>query len=102
MPQYLSHHSDDSQTAVMQEAASAISGTAYRNYAITSIMCIPGNLLAAFLVDHSSPFLGRRGTLAGSTVISAVFLFIFAAYGTTSPTQLVFTCIEAIAQNIMN
>jgi MFS family permease len=85
----------------MQDETSAISGTTYRNYAITSIMGIPGSLLAAYLVDHSSPFLGRRGTLAGSTVISAVFLFIFAAYGTTSTTQLVFSCIEAFAQNIM-
>lgn len=85
----------------MQDETSAISGTTYRNYAITSVMGIPGSLLAAYLVDHSSPFLGRRGTLAGSTVISAVFLFVFAAYGTTSTTQLVFSCIEAFAQNIM-
>ncbi|KAM0461187.1 hypothetical protein ACHAPV_004503 [Trichoderma viride] len=101
LPQYLSHHSDDSQTEAMQDETSAISGTTYRNYAITSVMGIPGSLLAAYLVDHSSPFLGRRGTLAGSTVISAVFLFVFAAYGTTSTTQLVFSCIEAFAQNIM-
>ncbi|EHK45090.1 uncharacterized protein TrAtP1_003311 [Trichoderma atroviride] len=101
LPQYLSHHSDDSQTEAMQDETSAISGTTYRNYAITSVMGIPGSLLAAYLVDHSSPFLGRRGTLAGSTVVSAVFLFIFAAYGTTSTAQLVFSCIEAFAQNIM-
>ncbi|KAK1246714.1 hypothetical protein MKX08_000516 [Trichoderma sp. CBMAI-0020] len=101
LPQYLSHHSDDSQTEAMQDETSAISGTTYRNYAITSVMGIPGSLLAAYLVDHSSPFLGRRGTLAGSTVISAVFLFVFAAYGTTSTAQLVFSCIEAFAQNIM-
>ncbi|GFP56199.1 MFS siderochrome iron transporter 1 [Trichoderma asperellum] len=101
LPQYLSHHNDDSQVEAMQDETSAISGTTYRNYAITSVMGIPGSLLAAYLVDHPSPFFGRRGTLASSTVISAVFLFVFAAYGTTSTTQLIFSCIEAFAQNIM-
>ncbi|KAL7799013.1 MFS general substrate transporter [Trichoderma ceciliae] len=101
LPQYLSHHDGESGTEALQDETSAISGVTYRNYAITSVMGVPGSLLAAYLVDHPSPFLGRRGTLASSTVISAVFLFIFAAYGTTSTSQLVFSCIEAFAQNIM-
>lgn len=101
LPQYLSHHNDDSQVEAMQDETSAISGTTYRNYAITSVMGIPGSLLAAYLVDHPSPFFGRRGTLASSTVVSAIFLFVFAAYGTTSTAQLIFSCIEAFAQNIM-
>ncbi|KAL7942111.1 MFS general substrate transporter [Trichoderma barbatum] len=101
LPQYLSHHDGDSSSEAMQDETSAISGVTYRNYAITSIMGVPGSLLAAYLVDHPSPFFGRRGTLAGSTVVSAVFLFVFAAYGTTPTAQLVFSCIEAFAQNIM-
>ncbi|RFU77301.1 mfs-type transporter [Trichoderma arundinaceum] len=101
LPQYLSHHDGDSGAEAMQDETSAISGVTYRNYAITSIMGVPGSLLAAYLVDHPSPFFGRRGTLASSTVVSAVFLFIFAAYGTTSTSQLIFSCIEAFAQNIM-
>ncbi|KAL6701110.1 MFS general substrate transporter [Trichoderma pleuroticola] len=101
LPQYLSHHDGDASSEAMQDETSAISGVTYRNYAITSIMGVPGSLLAAYLVDHPSPFFGRRGTLASSTVVSAVFLFIFAAYGTTPTRQLVFSCIEAFAQNIM-
>ncbi|KAK4082921.1 uncharacterized protein Triagg1_1811 [Trichoderma aggressivum f. europaeum] len=101
LPQYLSHHDGDAGSEAMQDETSAISGITYRNYAITSIMGVPGSLLAAYLVDHPSPFFGRRGTLASSTVVSAVFLFIFAAYGTTPTRQLVFSCIEAFAQNIM-
>ncbi|KAL6873272.1 major facilitator superfamily domain-containing protein [Trichoderma longibrachiatum] len=101
LPQYLSHHDSDSGSEAMQSETSAISGVTYRNYAITSIMGVPGSLLAAYLVDHPSPFLGRRGTLASSTLVSAIFLFIFAAYGTTPTAQLVFSCIEAFAQNIM-
>ncbi|KAH0498222.1 hypothetical protein TgHK011_005488 [Trichoderma gracile] len=101
LPQYLSHHDSDSGSEAMQSEISTISGVTYRNYAITSIMGVPGSLLAAYLVDHPSPFLGRRGTLASSTLVSAIFLFIFAAYGTTPTAQLVFSCIEAFAQNIM-
>ncbi|PTB78340.1 MFS general substrate transporter [Trichoderma longibrachiatum ATCC 18648] len=101
LPQYLSHHDSDSGSEAMQSETSAISGVTYRNYAITSIMGVPGSLLAAYLVDHPSPFLGRRGTLASSTLVSAIFLFIFAAYGTTPTAQLIFSCIEAFAQNIM-
>ncbi|TFB04108.1 hypothetical protein CCMA1212_003760 [Trichoderma ghanense] len=101
LPQYLSHHDSDAGSEAMQSETSAISGVTYRNYAITSIMGVPGSLLAAYLVDHPSPFLGRRGTLASSTVVSAIFLFIFAVYGTTPTAQLIFSCIEAFAQNIM-
>ncbi|KAL7814622.1 major facilitator superfamily domain-containing protein [Trichoderma aethiopicum] len=101
LPQYLSHHDSNSGSEAMQSETSAISGVTYRNYAITSIMGVPGSLLAAYLVDHPSPFLGRRGTLASSTLVSAIFLFIFAAYGTTPTAQLIFSCIEAFAQNIM-
>lgn len=100
LPQYLSHggsggpDSDDS-------LASEITGTAYRNYAITSIVGVPGSLLAAYMVDMKSPFLGRRGTLAISTLLSAVFLFLFVRLGKTPSSQLAFSCVEAFTQNIM-
>ncbi|KAK5987207.1 MFS siderochrome iron transporter 1 [Cladobotryum mycophilum] len=100
LPQYLSH-GGESATSSVQSETSPISDITYRNYAITSVMGVPGSLLAAYLVDHRSPFLGRRGTLACSTLISAVFLFFFVIYGTTSTSQLIFSCIEAFAQNIM-
>ncbi|ROT41223.1 major facilitator superfamily transporter [Sodiomyces alkalinus F11] len=79
----------------------ALTPEIYRNYAITSVMGIPGALLAAYLVGHESPWLGRRGTLAISTFVSAIFLFLFVELGTTATAQLFFSCVEAFTQNIM-
>ncbi|KAH8201927.1 hypothetical protein TruAng_003919 [Truncatella angustata] len=100
LPQYLSHGGStppDSGTAV----SSADTATTYRNYAIISMVGVPGSLLAAYTVDHKSPYLGRKGTLAISTFVSAIFLFLFVAFGTTLNSQLFFTCVEAFTQNIM-
>jgi len=97
LPQYLSHGGNGNDDSL----ASQLTGEAYRNYAITSIVGVPGSLLAAYAVDMNSPFLGRRGTLAISTLVSAVFLFLFVRLGTTPGTQLAFSCVEAFAQNIM-
>ncbi|CAK7263051.1 hypothetical protein SEPCBS119000_000286 [Sporothrix epigloea] len=93
LPQYLSHGG--------APAAAPPSSVMYRNYAITSIVGVPGSLLAAYTVDSPSPLLGRRGTLAGSTVISAVFLFLFVTFGKSPGSQLFFSCVEAFSQNIM-
>ncbi|CAK7202773.1 hypothetical protein SEUCBS139899_005500 [Sporothrix eucalyptigena] len=111
LPQYLSHGgssapSSSSLLAMRAEGGVAVtadtpSSVTYRNYAITSIVGVPGSLLAAYTVDNPSPFLGRRGTLAGSTVISAVFLFFFVTFGHTPGWQLFFSCVEAFSQNIM-
>ncbi|KGQ06809.1 putative MFS-type transporter PB1E7.08c [Beauveria bassiana D1-5] len=100
LPQYFAR-TNGNQDGGVQSETSAISNTTYRNYAITSIMGLPGSLLAAYLVDHPSPFLGRRGTLAGSTLLSAVGLFFFVLFGTTPTLQLFFSCVEAFSQNIM-
>lgn len=99
LPQYLSHggSSPDSDGAI----SNADTGTTYRNYAIISMVGVPGSLLAAYAVDHKSPLLGRKGTLAIATLVSAVFLFFFVAFGTTPNSQLFFTCVEAFTQNIM-
>lgn len=108
LPQYLSHGgtggsgpSPSPPPGQDGAAAAPISAETYRNYAITSVVGVPGSLLAAYTVDHQSPFLGRRGTLAISTLVSAVFLFSFASMGTSAASQLAFSCIEAFAQNIM-
>lgn len=101
LPQYFARTHADADADSFQSETAAISAATYRNYAITSIMGVPGSLLAAYLVDHPSPFLGRRGTLASSTFISAIFLFLFVIYGTTPSTQLFFSCVEAFSQNIM-
>lgn len=100
LPQYLSHGGsspvDDGGSTVIADTAST-----YRNYAIISIAGVPGSLLAAYTVGHESRFLGRKGTLAISTLVSAIFLFFFVTFGTTPNSQLFFTCVEAFAQNIM-
>ena len=107
LPQYLSHghhHDSDSDTSSssVAPAEKMITAETYRSYAITSLAGVPGSLLAAYTVDSRSPFLGRRGTLAISTLVSAVFLFLFVSLGSSSPSaQLFFGCVEAFAQNIM-
>ncbi|KAL2190886.1 MFS general substrate transporter [Thermothelomyces heterothallicus CBS 203.75] len=107
LPQYLSHGGNGGGGGggggdnTGDIPASEITGETYRNYAITSIVGVPGSLLAAYSVDMKSPFLGRRGTLAISTLVSAVFLFMFVRLGKSPTSQLVFSCVEAFAQNIM-
>lgn len=100
LPQYLSHGGsaapDDGN-----DPSSAITAETYRNYAILSIVGVPGSVLAYFAVDSKSPFLGRRGTLAISTFVSASFLFLFVNYGHSPAAQLGFSCVEAFSQNIM-
>ncbi|KAI1211782.1 MFS general substrate transporter [Annulohypoxylon truncatum] len=102
LPQYLSHGGSgapvNDESMVAYDAASSAT---YRNYAIISVVGVPGSLLAAYTVDHKSPFLGRKGTLAISTLVSAIFLFFFVKFGTTPNSQLFFTCVEAFCQNIM-
>ncbi|KAM7213055.1 Major facilitator superfamily domain containing protein [Rhypophila decipiens] len=103
LPQYLSHGGGgEVETTIDANAlSSAITGETYRNYAITSIVGVPGSLLAAYTVDMKSPFLGRRGTLAISTLLSAIFLFFFVRFGKSPSSQLFFSCVEAFTQNIM-
>lgn len=99
LPQYLSHggSSPDADGAI----SGANSASTYRNYAIISVVGVPGSLLAAYTVDHKSPYLGRKGTLAIATLVSAIFLLFFVVFGTTPNSQLFFTCVEAFTQNIM-
>ncbi|KAK9417946.1 putative Major facilitator superfamily (MFS) profile domain-containing protein [Seiridium unicorne] len=99
LPQYLSH--GGSAPDADDAASNANTATTYRNYAIISMVGVPGSLLAAYTVDHKSPWLGRKGTLAIATLVSAIFLFFFVTFGTTPNSQLFFTCIEAFTQNIM-
>ncbi|KAL2279998.1 hypothetical protein FJTKL_12967 [Diaporthe vaccinii] len=111
LPQYLSHSAgggDDTSSSSSTPPREPdptdptnISAETYRNYAILSVVGVPGSILAYFTVDSQSAFLGRRGTLAISTFISASFLFLFVRYGTTSASQLAFSCVEAFSQNIM-
>lgn len=107
LPQYLSHSSSSPSSSsppsspATDNDPTAISAETYRDYAILSIVGVPGSVLAYFTVDSPSAFLGRRGTLAISTFISASFLFLFVKYGQSGPAQLAFSCVEAFSQNIM-
>ncbi|RPA98746.1 MFS general substrate transporter [Choiromyces venosus 120613-1] len=70
----------------------------YRNYAITSIVGVPGSLVAMYTID--TPYFGRKHTLSISTLLSGIFLFLF-TISTQDTYQLTFTCLEAFFQNIM-
>lgn len=70
----------------------------YRNFAITSIVGVPGSILACYTVDF--PYIGRRGTMAISTCITGIILFCF-TISRNPNAQLVCSCLEAFFQNIM-
>ena len=89
LPQYLSQNGGGGSNSV---------SVTYRNYAITSIVGVPGSILAWYTVDVK--WIGRKGTMAIATAISGVFLFLFTT-STNSDTQLAFSSLEAFFQNIM-
>ncbi|CAL8584497.1 hypothetical protein XPA_010090 [Xanthoria parietina] len=89
LPQYLSNSNSEQPTEP---------SIVYRNYAITSIVGVPGALLAYFTVNMK--YIGRKGTIASSTLITGILVFCFTI--SSDPTfQLAFTCLEAFFQNIM-
>ncbi|KAJ3732724.1 MFS general substrate transporter [Lentinula guzmanii] len=80
--------------------------TTYRNYSIISVMGVPGSIIACLVVDWSrknrSAFAmgGRKVTMAVSTALTGVFLFLF----TTSKTNaavLGYSCASGLTQNAM-
>ncbi|KAK9852547.1 hypothetical protein MYU51_008423 [Penicillium brevicompactum] len=88
LPQYLSQSGGEANSSY----------TTYRNYAITSIVGVPGSILACYTVEIK--YVGRKGTMAIATLITGVLLFCFTA-STSSNIQLLCTCLEAFFQNIM-
>ncbi|KAJ5377962.1 uncharacterized protein N7496_005371 [Penicillium cataractarum] len=84
LPQYLSQNSTTYET--------------YRNYAITAVCGIPGPLLGWVTVDIK--YIGRKGTMAGSTLITGILLFCFTA-SKDSNVQLVCSSLESFFQMIM-
>lgn len=89
LPQYLANSSSDQPTAP---------SIVYRNYAITSIVGVPGSLIAYYTVNIK--YVGRKGTIAGSTLITGILVFCF-TISSDPDFQLGFTCLEAFFQNIM-
>ncbi|KAI4167518.1 MAG: hypothetical protein LQ343_007150 [Gyalolechia ehrenbergii] len=89
LPQYLANSNSEQPTAP---------SIVYRNYAITSIVGVPGSLIAYYTVNIK--YLGRKGTIAISTLITGVLVFCF-TISSNPDFQLGFTCLEAFFQNIM-
>ncbi|KAL8805748.1 MAG: hypothetical protein Q9182_001781 [Xanthomendoza sp. 2 TL-2023] len=89
LPQYLANSDAEQPTAT---------NIIYRNYAITSIIGVPGSLIAYYTVNMK--YVGRKGTIAASTLITGVLVFCFTISADPS-FQLVFTCLEGFFQNIM-
>ena len=91
LPQYLSNGKGSDGAAIS-------AATTYRNYAITSVVGVPGSIIACYTVDI--PHFGRKGTMALSTMLSGIFLFLF-TISADSNYQLTFSSLEAFFQNIM-
>ncbi|KAK5018216.1 major facilitator superfamily domain-containing protein [Cryomyces antarcticus] len=89
LPQYLSRAGGGGASSTY---------TTYRDYAITSIVGVPGSILACWTVDIA--YIGRKGTMAISTAVSGIFLFLFTTATSNGP-QLAFSSLEAFFQNIM-
>ncbi|KAF5379816.1 hypothetical protein D9615_005781 [Tricholomella constricta] len=78
----------------------------YRNYTIISVLGIPGSMIACAVVDWTRGSKskwsvgGRKLTMAVSTALTGVFLFLF----TTSKSEaavLGFSCASGLTQNAM-
>lgn len=90
LPQYLANSGKDQPPTP--------TSVVYRNYAITSIIGVPGSIVGAYTVDIKH--IGRKGTIAASTLLTGIFLYVFTAAGNPG-FQLAMTCLEAFFQNIM-
>jgi len=94
---YLSTHVTDGSSSTF---------TTYRNYSIISVLGVPGSIIACLVVDwtrkNPSGFAmgGRKVTLAVSTALTGIFLFLF----TTSNKEadvLAYSCASGLTQNAM-
>lgn len=70
----------------------------YRNQVILSVIGVPGALLAGWLIEL--PYMGRKGTLAISTILTGVFLFANTT-ARTSNAFLGWNCGYSFTSNIM-
>ena len=90
LPQYLQNAGKDQPLTP--------TSVVYRNYAITSIIGVPGSIIAAYTVDIK--YIGRKGTIASSTLVTGILLFVF-TISSKPDFQLAMTSLEAFFQNIM-
>ena len=69
----------------------------YRNYAIQSVVGCPGSAVTAYTVRLK--YVGRRGTLAVSLLLTGIFLFLF-TISMDASYQLGFSCMASLFQNM--
>ena len=74
----------------------------YRDYAIVSVMGIPGSIIACALVDWTRQtgrfsIGGRKLALAVSTMLTGLFLFLFTT-AKTEAAYLGFSCASSLTQ----
>lgn len=91
LPQYLANGKGADGEAISPSET-------YRDYAITSVVGVPGSIIACYTVDIK--YIGRKGTMAIATLLSGIFLFLF-TISADSQFQLAFSSLEAFFQNIM-
>ncbi|KAH9949774.1 MFS general substrate transporter [Amylocystis lapponica] len=72
--------------------------TTYRNQAILSVVGIPGGLLAGWMVEL--PYMGRRGTLGISTILTGAIIF-GSTTARTSNALLGWDCGYTFVSNVM-
>ncbi|PPR01166.1 hypothetical protein CVT24_006131 [Panaeolus cyanescens] len=72
--------------------------TTYRNQVILSAIGVPAAILAGYLV--SLPYLGRRGTLALSTLLTGVFILV-STTSRSSNALLGWNCAYTFTSNVM-
>ncbi|EXJ79431.1 hypothetical protein A1O3_08933 [Capronia epimyces CBS 606.96] len=90
LPEYLALHG-------AQSGSGSINIT-YRNNFIIIACSIPGTMLAGWLIGL--PYIGRRGTLGLSLILTSVFLFAFTA-ARTQAQILAFNSVSSFVQYIM-
>ncbi|KAJ8462549.1 hypothetical protein ONZ51_g10841 [Trametes cubensis] len=79
-------------------ANSRLTGMSELQQVILSVIGVPGALLAGWMVEM--PYLGRKGTLAISTIITGVFLFA-STTARTSDALLGWNCGFTFTSNVM-
>ncbi|KAF8910712.1 MFS general substrate transporter [Mucidula mucida] len=70
----------------------------YRNQVILSVIGVPGALIAGYLVEL--PFLGRRGTLSISTLLTGAFILV-STTARSSAALLGWNCAYSFTSNVM-
>ncbi|KAF9265777.1 MFS general substrate transporter [Marasmius fiardii PR-910] len=70
----------------------------YRNQVILSVISVPGALLAGYMVEI--PFLGRRGSLSISTLLTGAFI-LASTTARSSDALLGWNCAYSFTSNIM-